>query len=106
MRCCAWRKATSLVFAVREVFWCNTRRKDKIEMLATLNGQTIQCADLGVCDMRMNSGSPRMQIKSYYPDIGRGSIEHSIVSHEKADSRLECCGKKSLFERLMGWLDV
>ena len=47
-----------------------------------------------------------MQIRSYYPDIGRGSIEHSTVSHEKADRRLECCGKKSLFERLMGWLDV
>jgi len=75
-------------------------------MLATLNGRTIQCADLGIWDMRMNSGSSRMQIRSYYPDIGRGSIEHSTVSHEKADRRLECCGKKSLFEKLMGWFDV
>ena len=75
-------------------------------MLATLNGQTIECADLGVWDMRMNSGSPQLQIRSYYPDIGCGNIEHSTVSHEKADRRLEYCGKKSLLEKIMGWLDV
>ena len=75
-------------------------------MLATINGQTVQCADLGLWDRRMSSGSSRMQIRSYYPDIGRGNIEHSTVSHENANKRLSSCGKKSLFEKLLGWLDV
>lgn len=75
-------------------------------MLAAINGQKIQCTDLGIWDRRMGSVSPRMQIKSYYPDIGRGSIEHCTVSHEKADSHLSSCGKKSLIEKFLGWLDV
>ena len=75
-------------------------------MLATINGQTVQCADLGLWDRRMNSGSTRMPIVSYYPDIGRGCIEHCTISHESADRHLTGCGKKSLFEKLLGWLDV
>ena len=75
-------------------------------MLATINGQNIQCADLGIWDRRMNSGSRSVQIRSYYPDIGRGSIEHRTVSHESADRNLLRCGKKSLLEKLLGWLDV
>jgi hypothetical protein len=54
----------------------------------------------------MNSDSRCVQIRSYYPDIGRGSIEHRTVSHESADRNLLSCGKKSLLEKLLGWLDV
>ena len=75
-------------------------------MLAVINGQTIQCADSSIWDRRMDSRSLPMQIRSYYPDIGRGSIEHRTVSHESANSRLEQCAKKSLIEKLLGWLDV
>ena len=75
-------------------------------MYATINGQMVECADSGIWDRRMESGSRQQPIGSYYPDIGRGSIEHSTVSHECADSRLTQCGKKSLLERLLGWLDV
>ena len=75
-------------------------------MTATINGRPVQCADSGVWDRRMISRSLPSRICSYYPDIGRGNIEHSIVSHRDTDSRLSRCSKKSLVERLAGWLDV
>ena len=75
-------------------------------MLATVNGQMVRCADTGIWDLRMVLRSLPMRIKSFYPDVGRGSIEHRTVSHEKADRRLKACGKKSIVEKLLGWLDV
>jgi len=78
----------------------------KIKMFAELNGQVIDCADVGIWDSRMSCGSRRMPIRSYYPDIGRGNIEHNTVSYESANSHLTRYGKKSLFEKLLGWLDV
>ena len=75
-------------------------------MLAIVNGRTVQCPDTSVWDRRMSSHSLPMRIRSYYPDVGRGNIEHSTVSLEKADERLGRCGKKNLLEKLLGWLDV
>ena len=75
-------------------------------MLASINGRNVQCSDLGIWDRRMLSCLHPMQIRSYYPDVGRGSIEHRTISHDHAASRLEKCMKKSLLEKLLGWLDV
>ena len=75
-------------------------------MFAELNGQVINCTDVGIWDDRMSCGSYRMPIKSYYPDIGRGNIDHNTVSSESVNRHLTRCGKKNLLEKLLGWLDV
>lgn len=75
-------------------------------MTATINGQMVQCANSSIWEQRMVHGSSPVRIKSYHPDIGRGSIEHTTVSHEKADQHLAGCRKKSILEKLLGWLDV
>ena len=71
-----------------------------------LQGTVLGCETQSLWDRRMLSGSRARGICSYYPDIGRGSIEHNTVSHEDVAKGLDRCARKSLWERLCAWFDV
>lgn len=75
-------------------------------MTITLNGKAVGSAPSSLWELRMLSGKSPLAIRSYHPDIGRGSIEHYSVSHRDADSGIERLGKKTVVERLCGWLDI
>ena len=54
----------------------------------------------------MLAGDLARDIESYYPDVGRGSIEHNTVSHELAERGIARCARKTIFEKVCGWLDI
>jgi len=75
-------------------------------MEIALQGAALGCKAQSLWDSRMLTGGKTRRICSYYPDIGRGSIEHQTVSHEDADRGLARCAKKSLLEKVSAWLDI
>lgn len=54
----------------------------------------------------MLASSLSRDIKSYYPDVGRGSIEHNPVSHDLAEHGIASCARKTIWEKVCGWLDI
>ena len=77
-----------------------------MKKFATINGEVVPYADASIWDRRMVSSVRPMQIKSFFPDVGRGCVEHDTVSHDATNKRLSKCAKKSLVEKILGWLDV
>lgn len=75
-------------------------------MIATIKGQTVPYTATSLWEQRMISDVHPKPIKSYFPDIGRGNIEHDTVSAKIANKNLLNCAKKSVWERFLGWLDV
>lgn len=71
-----------------------------------LNGEAIDCASVGLWERRMLSGRKPMVIRSYHPDIGRGSIEHQCVNHNRAEAGIGRLSRKTIVERVLGWLDI
>lgn len=75
-------------------------------MTITLNGMAVGSVPPSLWESRMLSGRKPMAIRSYHPDIGRGSIEHHSVSHDDVEAGIERLGKKTIVERLCGWFDI
>lgn len=59
----------------------------------------ITIPKLSLWEKRMNVPHPK-EIGSYFPDIGRGSIEHDAVSHEEVEKGLMASLHFSIFEIL------
>lgn len=77
-----------------------------MKKFATINGEAVPYANASIWDRRMVSGASPMQIKSFFPYVGRGCIEHDTVSHDATNKLLNKCAKKSLVEKILGWFDV
>jgi hypothetical protein len=77
-----------------------------MKKFATINGEAVPYANASIWDRRMVSGASPMQIKSFFPYVGRGCIEHDTVSHDATNKLINKCAKKSLVEKILGWFDV
>ena len=75
-------------------------------MTIKLHGATLGCSAQSIWERRMLAGDLSRDIKSYYPDVGRGSIEHNTVSHELAERGIASCARKTIWEKVCGWLDI
>lgn len=75
-------------------------------MTMKLQGATLGCSAQSIWECRMLAGNLSRDIKSYYPDVGRGSIEHNTVSHELVERGIARCARKTIWEKVCGWLDI
>lgn len=75
-------------------------------MTMKLQGATLGYSAQSIWERRMLAGDLSREIKSYYPDVGRGSIEHNTVSHELAERGIARCARKTIWEKVCGWLDI
>ena len=75
-------------------------------MTMKLQGVTLGYSAQSIWERRMLAGDLSRDIKSYYPDVGRGSIEHNTVSHELAERGIARCARKTIWEKVCGWLDI
>lgn len=75
-------------------------------MTVKLQGVALGCSAQSVWERRMLASSLSRDIKSYYPDVGRGSIEHNPVSHDLAEHGIASCARKTIWEKVCGWLDI
>ena len=60
----------------------------------------ITIPKLNLWEKRMNTPHPK-EIGSFFPDIGRGSIEHDAVSHEDVERGLLASLRFSLLEIIL-----
>ena len=75
-------------------------------MTMKLQGATLGYSAQSIWERRKLAGNLSRDIKSYYPDVGRGSIEHNTVSHELAERGIARCARKTIWEKVCGWLDI
>ena len=75
-------------------------------MAIKLDGTVLDCSPRSLWDRRMLDGKRVKNIASYFPEIGRGSIEHDVVPHDVIERGIVGCAKKTMLESICGWLDI
>ena len=66
---------------------------------------TMTISAKSLWERRMDADKP-MPIVSYYPEIGRGNIEHDAVSHKEVEKGIDGCARRSLWEAFIAWLGI
>lgn len=57
-------------------------------------------------DRRMLRGTIPYRIRSDFPDIGRGNVDHDAISHENVERGLSRSLRIPLFSRVLAFFDL